>query len=174
MKYRWLCWTALAPVLLLMASCVRADAGNYPSSPKAVMERYLTLDAEAAGLAPETWPELGQYTTSPQAPKWETFTVIDRYELGKTVEGHTRAQVHVTYHPLGQMSDKFTADTKPEVVVFVLNKVKEQWKVDGPTLMPHVSFEVMQKRLNANSAADPKEKKANDDLIAQIMAARGH
>ena len=98
--------------------------------------------------------------------------MIDRYEITKTIEGHTRAQVRVTYYPLGQLSDKFTVDTKPENVVFYLNKVHDQWKVDSPPLLPHVSFEVMQKRLNANSAANPKEKKANDALIAQIEAAR--
>ncbi len=157
--------------LMFTISFAWAAANGYPSTPKAVIERYLELDAEAAGLAAETWPELGQFTNFPQAPKWETFVVIDRYELGKTLEGHTRAQVRVTYHPLGQLSDKFTVDTKPENVVFYLNKVQDQWKVDSPPLMPHVSFEVMKKRLNVNSSANPKEKRANDDLLHQIEAA---
>jgi len=38
--------------------------------------------------------------------------------------------------------------------------------------MPHVAFEVMRKRLAANSAANPKEKKANDNLLQQIEAVR--
>jgi len=151
---------------------LKSMAVDYPSQPTAVVEQYARLDAEAAGLAPETWPELGQYTTFPQAPKWDTFVVIDRYEIGKAMEGHSRAQVRVTYHPLGQLSDKFIPDTKPELVVFYLNKVQGQWKVDSPALMPHVSFEVMKKRLNTNSAANPKEKKTNDALVQQIEQAR--
>jgi hypothetical protein len=166
------CWGLLAG-FLIGAAPAGASTGSYPSSPKELVENYLKLDADAAGLAPETWPELGQYTDFPQAPKWEAFVVIDRYEITKIMEGHTRAQVRVTYHPLGQLSDKFTTGTAPENVVFYLNKVKDQWKVDSPPLMPHVSFEVMKRRLNANSAANPKEKKVNDALIAQIEAARG-
>jgi hypothetical protein len=158
--------------LLLATAFSWSAAADYPSTPKALIERYLQLDAEAAGLAPATWPELGQYTTFAQAPKWETFVVFDRYEIGKTLEGHTRAQVRVTFYPLGQLSDKFTVDTKPENVVFYLNKVHDQWKVDSPPLLPHVSFEVMKKRLSSNSASNPKEKKANDDLLRQIEAAR--
>jgi hypothetical protein len=169
---RLMCWIVLTG-LALTPTRVGADSRDYPSTPKAVIERYLQLDAEAAGLSAATWPELGQYTTFPQAPKWDTFVVIDHFEIVKILEGHTRAQVRVTYSPLGQLSDKFTADTKPEMVVFFLNKVRDQWKVDGPPLMPHVSFEVMKKRLIAGSTANPKEKKTNEALIAQISAARG-
>jgi|ERR1035437_6230827 hypothetical protein len=154
------------------AAPVRAVPAAYPSKPKAVVERYLQLDADAAGLAAETWPELGQYTNFPQAPAWESFVVIERYEIGKVLEAHTRAQVRVTYYPLGKLSDKFVPDIQPENIVFFLNKIKEQWKVDSPPLVPHVSYAVMQKRLNANSAANPKEKKTNDALLQQIEAVR--
>ena len=146
--------------------------GGYPSSPKALVEQYTRLDAQAAGLSAETWPELGQYTTFPVAPKWDSFVVIERYEIGKVLEGHTRAQVRTTYYPLGKLSDKFIPGTQPETVVFFLNKVKDEWKVDSPALIPHVSYDVMKKRLNANSAANPKEKMANDALLQQIEAVR--
>jgi hypothetical protein len=165
------CWLFLAGFLIGIVPA-GAASGSYPTSPKELIENYLKQDADAAGLAPETWPELGQYTNFPLAPKWETFVVIDRYEITKIMEGHTRALVGVIYHPLGQLSDKFTADTKPENVLFYLNKVKDQWKVDSPPLVPHVSFDVMKKRLNANSLANPKEKKANDALLQQIESAR--
>ena len=158
--------------LIVLAATVQAANGVYPSTPRALVEKYLQLDAEAAGLSPETWPELGQYTTFPQSPKWETFVVIDRYEITKVLEGHTRAQVRVTYQALGQLSDKFVKDSKAENVVFYLNKVQDEWKVDSPPLMPHVSFEVMKKRLGTNSAANPKEKTTNDALIRQIEEAR--
>jgi hypothetical protein len=164
---------AAAAVLMMSVVSRRAAASDYPQTPQAVVQKYVSLDADAAGLSASTWPELGQYTTFPQAPKWDTFVVIDGYEIGKTLEGHSRAQVRVAYHPLGQLSDKFTVDTKPENVVFYLVKDHDQWKVDSPPLMPHVSFEVMKKRLNASSAANPKAKKTNDALIAQIDAARG-
>jgi hypothetical protein len=146
-------------------------ANPYPSTPKALVETYTRLDAEAAGLSPSTWPELGQYTNFPQAPKWDRFIVIDRYEIGNALEGHTRAQVRVLYHTLGQFADKFTPDTQPEKAIFYLTKSQDQWKVDSP-IMPHVSFEVVKRRLTAASAADPKQKKTNDALLQQIESAR--
>lgn len=156
--------------LALPPACPAQD--GYPSSPKALVEQYARLDALAAGISAETWPELGQYTTFPQAPKWDAFVVIERYEIGKVLEGHTRAQVRMTYYPLGKLSDKFIPGTQPETVVFFINKVKDQWKVDSPALMPHVSYDVMKRRLGANSAANPKEKAANDALLAQIESVR--
>lgn len=164
-------YVALAASLIL-AGPLPAASNGYPPTPKGVMEKYLRLDAEAAGLSASTWPELGQYTTWPQALAWDTFVVIDRYQIGKVIQGHTRAQVRVTYQPLGQLSDQFVPGTQPEAVVFYLNKVNGRWKVDGPALMPHVAFEVMKRRLEAKSTSDPKVKKANDDLLRKIVVAR--
>jgi hypothetical protein len=149
-----------------------AAAISYPATSRALVEEYLRLDAEAAGLSPSTWPELGRYTNFPQAPKWDRFIVIDRYEIEKVLEGHTRAQVRVTYHPLGQLSDHFTPDTKPEHVIFYLNLTQGQWKVDSPPGMPHVSFDVMKKRLTASATTNPKMKKANEALLQQIESTR--
>ncbi len=145
-----------------------AAEAPYPATPRAVVEEYLRLDAEAAGLSPATWPELGRYTNFPQAPNWESFVVIDRYEIEKVLAAHTRAQVRVTYYPRGQLSDHFTADPAPEHVIFYLIFTQGKWVVDSPPGMPHVAFLVLKKRLNASSAASPKLKKANEVLLQQI------
>ena len=158
-------------VIGLLAVAGSWAAAPYPATPRALVEEYLRLDAEAAGLSPSTWPELGRYTNFPQAPKWDSFIVIDRYAVEKVLEGHTRAQVRVTYHPLGRLSDHFTPDAGPENAVFYLVMTQGQWKVDSPPGMPHVSFEVMKKRLNASSAANPKVKQANEALLQQIESA---
>jgi hypothetical protein len=159
-------------LLIALVAPLQAATGGYPSTPKAVIEKYLQLDAEAAGLSESTWAEMGPYVAWLHPPPWDTFVVIDRYEITKVIQGSTRAQAWVTYHPIGRLSDTFAADTQLEKVVFYLNKVKGQWKVDSPVLTPHVSVEVMTRRLEAKSASDPKVKKANDDLLNQIMAAR--
>lgn len=149
-----------------------AAAGPYPKSAKDVMAKYLALDADAAGIAAASWPELQAYTTWKQFPNYDTFTVIDGYSIGKVVQGHTRAQVTVIYQTLGQLSDKFVPDVKAETVVFHLNFVDKQWKVDEPQLGPHVKFDVMKRRLEAAAAANPSTQKTNAALIAQIEQAR--
>jgi hypothetical protein len=143
----------------------------YPATPRAVVEAYLRLDADATGLSPSTWPELARYTNYPESPKWESFVVIDRYEIEKVLEAHTRAQVRVVYYPIGQLSDHFVPDAAPEHVIFYVVLSQGQWRVDSPPALPHVALDVMRKRLNASSAANPKLKKANDALLQQIESA---
>ncbi len=159
-------------VSLASVRCVVQAEEAYPKAPKAVLERFLQLDSSAAGLSPSTYTELVRYTTWGQAPAWDGFVVIDRYEVGKISVGTTRALAMVTYHVLGKLASAFTADTKTEVVSFHINKIDNAWKVDSPQIPPHVSWDVMKKRLEAASVSDPKVKATNDSLIAQIAAAK--
>lgn len=150
---------------------LRADDA-YPKTPKDVMEKYLALDADAAGLSDSTFPELGRYTTWTSAPAWDNFVVIDHYQVGQVLVGTTRAQAMVTYQPLGNMTTAFTPNVQPETVAYHLNNVNGHWKVDSPQLAPHVAWDVMKRRLEAAGAKDPKIKKVNDDLIARIIAVK--
>lgn len=163
-------WLGFGMGCILWAFPGGADSG-YPSTVKGVLEQFLAADADAAGLSPQTWPEIARYTTWPSSPAWDSFVVIDHYTLGKTLEGSTRAQATVIYQTLGRLGEKFTSDPKPETVVFHLNKVNGQWKVDNP-LPPHVSFAVMRKRLESANAANPKVKASNDEVLNQIETAR--
>lgn len=159
-------------VILLFSMAGMAQAKEKPLSARGVLEKYLALDADAAGLSQQSWPEFSRYTTWVTAPSWDGFTIISRYEVGRLMEGHTRAQATVTYYPIGKMTTTFAAQSKPESVLYHLNKVGNDWKVDSPQLPPHVDYNVMKRRLEKRSTDDPKAKPANDQLIAQIEAAR--
>jgi len=169
-KLFWM-WITAGVVAGITLWPLRASAeSGYPSTPRAVLEKFLQLDADAAGISSETWPEIARYSTWPGWPAWENFVVIDHYTIGKVMQGSTRAQINVAYQTLGQLSDKFVEDVKTENVAYHLNKVQGQWRVDGPQLPPHVSFDVMKRRL----AAAPNAKASNDALIQQIETARQH
>lgn len=159
-------------IAVVFASGCRSQNASQPASAQAVIEKFLQLDSDAAGLSKETWPEFAQYTTYTEAPSWDTFIVIDRYELGPVTVGSTRATAQVTYYPLGKLTNTFTPDTHPEVVTYHLNLVGDQWKVDSTQLIPHIAWDVMKRRLEAASAADAKVKATNDALIAQISAVK--
>jgi hypothetical protein len=168
---RWSGPFLVSLVVFSLTTQIRADE-TYPKTPKDVMEKYLALDADAAGLSDSTFPELGRYTTWPSAPAWDNFVVIDHYEVGRVLVGTTRAQAIVTYQPLGTMTTAFTPNVQPEAVTYHLNNVNGSWKVDSPQLVPHVAWGVMKRRLEAAGAKDPKVKKVNDDLIARIIAVK--
>jgi hypothetical protein len=146
-------------------------ASTSAGSPQAVIEKFLQLDSDAAGLSPSTWPEFSQYTTYTEPPKWDTFMVIDHYTLGPVTVGSERAQAQVTYYPIGKLTDHFVADTQPETVSYHLNQVDHQWKVDTQ-LIPHVAWDVMKRRLEAASLTNPKAKPTNDALISQISTVK--
>ena len=160
-------------VFIGLCACSKSKSSSeYPKDPKGVLSAFLEADSQAAALSPQTWPDLARYTTWHDAPKWDKFTIVDRIEIGDIRTGSTRAQITVTYHDLGVMSaSSFASHPAPEDVVFYINQVNGQWKVDLPQIMPHVSWPVFQKRLNDASATDPKMKAANDALINQIAAA---
>jgi|GEM_PF-1832948 len=155
--------------LLAFVSCSKSTSG-YPDQPKEVLNAFLQADAQAAGLSTSTWPEVALYTTWKKAPSWDKFVVISGYEVGDVRTASTRAQIPVTYHKLGSMSATFVPGPGVEQVTFYLNKVDGQWKVDLPELAPHVTADVIRRRLNAASTTDPKTKAANDALISQIGA----
>jgi hypothetical protein len=160
-------------IFLATASWSAPDTG-YPKTPKEVMAGFLRLDADAAAIVPETWPELGRYTTWPAYIPYKKLIVIERYEIGRIQQGSTRALITVTYHPIGVLSDKFEENTAGETVGYHLNKVDGEWRVDSPQLAPHVLFNVMRQRLDKASAASAKVKPTNDALITQIETARQH
>ena len=165
---------ALWPILIgtvFMPAC-RSRNASHQESPQTVIEKFLQLDSHAAGLSTETWADFAQYTTYSEAPTWDTFIVIDHYELGPVTVGSTRAQAQVIYYPLGKLSETFTPDTHTETVTYHLNQVGDQWKVDSTQLIPHIAWDVMKRRLEAASATDPKVKATNDALIAQISAVK--
>jgi len=174
MNTRGLLTVVMLPSLMgvVFALGCSSQIASHPSTPQAVIEKFLQLDSDAAGLSKETWPEFAQYTTYSEAPSWDTFIVIDHYELGSVMVGSTRAQAQVTYYPLGKLTETFTPDTHPEMVTYHLNMVGDLWKVDSTQLIPHIAWDVMKRRLETASAADPKVKATNNALIAQISAVK--
>jgi hypothetical protein len=136
--------------LLLLPFFNSSAAAETAAKPQAVMDRYLSLDADAARLSESNWPAIQPIVTWPKPLPWDKIVVIETYKVEKFTTGSTRAQAKVTYRVIGELSTTFVAGKKTETVVYFLNKVGHDWKVDGPTLKPHVSFEVMKSRLAGN------------------------
>jgi len=147
--------------LLFIGSLVTpVFAKDATARPRAVIERYLQLDADAARLSESNWPAMQPLVTWPKPLAWDKIVVIESYKIDKIAVGSTRAQASVSYEVLGELSNTFTAGHKHEAAVYHLNLIGNDWKVDGPALKPHVSYEVMKTRL------------AGNPLLQQIEAAR--
>ena len=159
---------AFSAVIFIGLSACTKKTTAYPKQARGVLAAFLQADSQAVALSEKTWPTLAAYTTWTAMPPWDALVIIDGYDVGETREGSTRAQVDVTYHTRGRLGKTYVADARRENVVFHLNKIDDQWKVDLPQLPPHVSWETMQKRLAQGSVENPQVKASNDALIAQI------
>lgn len=126
----------------------------------AVMNRYLQLDGNADRVSDKNWEDVKPYVTWLTPIPWDTMVVINDYRLTQVNVGSTRAQAIVVYTDIGELGSQFTPGKRIETVTYHLNKVGNEWKVDGPVLKPHVLYSVMEQRL------------AGNPLLTQLKAAK--
>ena len=63
----------------------------------------------------ETWPAFVRFAAWPDAPGWDTFTVVSGY----TVAPAGRARIRVVYHVLGVLEgEEARAEPRDKVVVY--------------------------------------------------------
>ncbi len=161
-----------------LAASVDASAAKYPSTPEAVVRAYLDADFGGAGTSSETFPTLIQYATWPDAPGWDTFTIVSGYRtapLGRPTS--RRAKVRATYAVLGVLEGEEAKETpKEQIIDYVLVRRGGGWKIASPQLEPHVSTAVAMEIVDrmANSTlftADPEKIRLSRETIQRIAAA---
>lgn len=136
--------TTRSAAAVLAALCVtsvsaqrRTDA--YPRSPRDVVEAYCAADFAGDQTASETWTRFARYAVWPDAPGWDTFTIVSGY----TVEPRGRTSVRVVYHVLGALEgEEAREERRDKTVEYTLVRRGGRWKVASPQLEPHVSPEV--------------------------------
>jgi hypothetical protein len=159
--------TAAAPV-------ASAPRGPYPRTPRAVVEAYCKADFDGMQTDSDTWPWFARYATWPDAPGWDTFTIV----AGYTVSPAGPSKARVVYEVLGVLAgEEARAEPGPEEVVYTLARRGRRWKVDAPQLRPHVSPEVAMRLLdglerNEFVAPDLEKVRASRDLVRRMAAAR--
>ena len=134
----------LSPALAALAAARSAGApGAYPASPDSVVRAYCDADFAGAQTASETWPKLAQYAVWPDAPGWDTFTIVAGYTVSRVRQTSRSARVRVVYDVLGVLEGEVARKT-PErpTVVYSLVRRSGRWKVASPQLDPHVSPKV--------------------------------
>ncbi|CAN5559621.1 hypothetical protein BH09VER1_BH09VER1_38630 [soil metagenome] len=112
----------------------------YPSFPAGVMAAYLNEDAAGSGWSSETFPRLIRYAVWPEAPGWDTVTVITSFSIGDAKVSGSKAKIRVSYNVLGQLAnDTFKKAPATETVTYSLSKAVGKWVVEEPQLMPHIA-----------------------------------
>ncbi len=173
---------AIVLVLASITSVAMAQAAPTaaPKLPKEVVEAYCKLDFDGALTSSEGWPTISPLFVWPDAPGWDTFTVVRSYKVGEARKLGNAATVPVIYDVAGTLDStpRFRpARVKTVTVVFHLvysnkhyvmdadgNPDHEEasgapvWKIDKPQNQPHVSYE------KATAMADDWLKDASDNV----------
>lgn len=119
-----------------------AFAETYPGTPEGVMAGYLKADGDGMGLSSDTCQEIFQYAVWPEAPGWDTFSVIRSFEIQKTSPTKDGVNIKVEYLLAGEMrGEEFVPRNKKEGVTYKLVQEAGKWKVAEPQLQPHVLLE---------------------------------
>ena len=127
----------------LGAAHAAAAAEGYPASPDAVVRAFCEADFRGAQTASKTWRELAQYAVWPDAPGWDTFTIVSGYTVSRVRQTSRSAKVRVVYDVLGVLEGEVARRT-PErpTVIYSLVRRSGRWKVASPQLDPHLSPKV--------------------------------
>jgi hypothetical protein len=163
--------TASAP---LAAAAAAAGPDAYPASPEAVVRAYCESDYKGDQTASETWPKLAQYAVWPDAPGWDTFTIVTGYTVSRGRHTARSATVRVVYDVLGVLEGEEARRT-PErpTVLYRLVRRGGRWKVASPQLEPHVSTNVALRILdglehNQYVAPDLEKVRASRALVLRM------
>jgi hypothetical protein len=118
-------------------------------SPENIVEFYCQHDFEGARLSGKTWGKIAQLITWQDEPGWDTITVISSFVIIDSKQGENEADVIVEYGPSTniQPGEQYEIMTDPKRVHFQLKNINGIWKISGPMIMPHVSEEIVIKRL---------------------------
>jgi len=129
--------TAAAGVATARAA---AAPDAYPKAPERVVRAFCDADFGGAQTASKTWPSLAQYAVWPDAPGWDTFTIVAGYTVSPLRRTARSASIRVVYDVLGVLEGDEARET-PErpAVIYRLVRRAGRWKVASPQLDPHVS-----------------------------------
>lgn len=155
----------LAAAVMISVTAARAEL-PYPTFPAGVVAAYLNEDAAGSGWSSETFPRLIRYTAWPEAPGWDTVTVIKSFAiLDTTVNGH-KAKVKVVYSVLGQLgNDTFKKAISSETATYSLSWANGKWTVEEPQLMPHIAVGDVIRLSKARENQTPELKASLGELV---------
>lgn len=183
----------VAAVLLLCAAVALAQSTT--KTPKQVVEEYCKLDAAGALTSSEGWPTISPLFVWPDAPGWDTFTVVRRYTVGAEKKVGRTATVPVEYEVAGVLDStpRFRpAKVKKVTVVYHLvydnkrfvmdadgNPDREvasgaaRWRIAKPQNEPHVSYEKALAMANdwLANAPDAATKKNAEEAVVGLKKA---
>ena len=181
--------------VLLLVLATNAAAQSY--TPEVVLRKYVQGDADGKLTNSEGFHEMSPLFVWPDAPGWDTFTVINDYAIGKPRIHGARASIVVTYTVLGELDSTPSfrpADQshKKERVEYVLLRSRKHWtfaangapdeevngpplwRVEKPQLQPHISLGTAKKIATdwRDHPFDAESKPKAEEVLKQLQELR--
>jgi hypothetical protein len=139
-------------------------------SPKQVVQTFCELDSEGQRTNSLGWVKIKSLVTWPDEPGWDNVILISNYKIIKIETFNNKSNVTVKYSILGSTdSITFEKSSRVELIKFELVKTNKEWKIDRPTIVPHVSKEFVIKHFRELQLREKKRKEQLESLIQEII-----
>jgi hypothetical protein len=162
---------SIAPFLLIAHLVVGATYG-ISQTPRDVVRRYCSLDAQGANFSasnPNAQAILGLLVNEDEAG-YDQSVIIKSYTIRRSRVSDKKAEFEVIYSSLGAVSSELATERNPhtEAVVFHLKLVDNSWKIDGLRILPHISKTWMLAYLRRNLRDAEQAKQSDPETKAAI------
>jgi len=165
-----LSWVGITVVIAVLAT-----AYGRCETPRAVVEKYCSLDAQGANFSASNpnAKAIFELLINEDEAGYDQSVIIKSYKIGKSRIGEKSSEVDVIYSSLGTLGGELQTEKGPhtETVTFHLALVDNLWKIDGLRIPPHISQSWMLAHLRRDLRVDERARESDPRLkeaIAEI------
>ncbi|MCC6795222.1 MAG: hypothetical protein IT366_08895 [Candidatus Hydrogenedentes bacterium] len=169
---------AFIVIVLFFPSCATVKLSGDEQDALKVLQRYLALDRNGARADGTRDAAMAALTTWNDEQDWEDFFVYSQHVISRPQLESDKVKIRVRYDVDGVMrgTEYNPLDTETsESTEFILISTADGWKIESPTIPPHVGFSAARKYANEIGATNAAQVLSDAEYIAKLKGARaGH
>lgn len=132
--------------IVVMFAVVQQSGWAQTDLPSKVVRKYCRLDLQGVRMSGATWQQGAPLIDWEDEPGWDTFTLTLGFRILEERVHKDHATVRVAYDVAGEVDSSWRLELKrwTETITFQLIRKAGKWKIEAPTIQPHVSPKVLQ------------------------------
>ena len=166
---------AILVLLLATLNCVHSDGTDL----QVLVLKYCALDSAGVRLSSTSYDQIKPLVSGIEESAWDCCDVIAGYRAEPAcLDSDSSASVAVQYKLLGSLlgstwqpvKEDSSQGAQERVAFHVIRNSRLGWRIDGPSIRPHVSPGALAAHLEGLLAREP-DRSRTDPELAQALAA---
>jgi hypothetical protein len=167
--------------LLAIVFASYCSAANGDLAPRAVVEKYCSLDSAGARLGSATCDAVAPLRTWEMEGGWDCLDAIAGFKIEPAImDSDSTAAVTVRFDILGSLDgskwDPAVPDSlggRRETVTFrLIRDSRRGWRIDDPSYRPHVALAPVIDHIEKLLMMDPRRAASDPDLVQALASLR--